>query len=1007
MKHIGTIISGLLFFLLITNPGYAQKATDNNIDVVDYLSLDKNDFYKDTQSMNSLDFVRNKSNVATFGPVGQLWDQTPWLDEEINFIPSGAFISIGDVNGDGVDDLGKRYFSVADERDSDISSIVNKSLIYFGGAELSIAHDQLLYSGVYPLGDLNGDGFSDAVGLGINGNATLYSGSSSGLTSVGTTQSDTLLSIQQRSLLIRFGKDLNGDDVEDLFGYYQNTDDNLLRYFEVYGAANFDDISFKEVVLSSEVQSFPNTFQRFSIGDTTYLAFNTRDPQTFEYRIQVFKTGAQDSLSLITSKVINGALRNFLIDDFNNNGNPDLLLTNTFQETFIYPGVSDTEIIFSEPISVSNSFSNLSGPFLLGDIMDSESSELLFTDASGLEIVNYDSTSASFNSISSINTADVLFDSEFFSFSQNSFNDSLSAYSGFNTFSLPIQSDDKFGNVIFKTQQGSNDIETELLLQNSSDFSVKSRAELFHLSDLENDGNDNFAILERDGDNENLVIMNGLNDANPGLIENTDTENYFISHAQAGFFNNSTDRSIAVLLRPRDRNENQTQFRLYSTGNLSTPYLTLQQTDLSPTLNRLDVFSNLGDINNDGFDDLGFSPTLSNESEKVFIILGGASISNSPDITLNLNDDFPNLTGQTTWGATVIQGLGDINGDGIDDFVLGDAFRYLTPELAQENSRISGVMYLMYGQDTAVPSFDGPDFELHPDTSNTSNRQWFFGSLNSVASGDFDGDGTQDVVSIAFHHSNSEFDNGVGALTYFFGKDGFTNQPDTTIPIRTEYIYNSNQNITEEYSRVTGRAILQSIPDLNGDNADELLFVGNAGTRRAVLYEIGDSPTEVATALYAPPNTNFGLNPSGNFINKQYLPLVGDYNGDGRVNFLGYQTSDRNFRDTPVYMFEVDNMAVSIEENVDENPTEFSLKQNYPNPFNPSTNISFSIPRSGNVEIVVYNILGQEISKVVNNKFNAGAHSITFDASSLASGIYLYRIKSGDFVSTKRMTLIK
>ena len=88
-------------------------------------------------------------------------------------------------------------------------------------------------------------------------------------------------------------------------------------------------------------------------------------------------------------------------------------------------------------------------------------------------------------------------------------------------------------------------------------------------------------------------------------------------------------------------------------------------------------------------------------------------------------------------------------------------------------------------------------------------------------------------------------------------------------------------------------------------------------------------------------------------------------------------------------------------------PTEFSLLQNYPNPFNPSTKIEFALPTQAHVSLKVYNMLGQVVATVVNGVMNAGAHSVTFDASKLSSGVYFYRIDAGNFSSIKKMVLVK
>ncbi len=88
-------------------------------------------------------------------------------------------------------------------------------------------------------------------------------------------------------------------------------------------------------------------------------------------------------------------------------------------------------------------------------------------------------------------------------------------------------------------------------------------------------------------------------------------------------------------------------------------------------------------------------------------------------------------------------------------------------------------------------------------------------------------------------------------------------------------------------------------------------------------------------------------------------------------------------------------------------PTKFSLSQNYPNPFNPNTNINYSITKSGFVTLKVYNLLGQEVATLVNQEQRPGNYIVDFDASKLASGVYMYSIQAGDFNLTKKMILLK
>lgn len=88
-------------------------------------------------------------------------------------------------------------------------------------------------------------------------------------------------------------------------------------------------------------------------------------------------------------------------------------------------------------------------------------------------------------------------------------------------------------------------------------------------------------------------------------------------------------------------------------------------------------------------------------------------------------------------------------------------------------------------------------------------------------------------------------------------------------------------------------------------------------------------------------------------------------------------------------------------------PESYSLSQNYPNPFNPSTTFTFSIPKSQNVSLKFYDVLGNEVATYVDGFLNAGSYSVEFNGSGFSSGIYFYKLTAGDFSETKKMNLIK
>jgi ligand-binding sensor domain-containing protein len=109
-----------------------------------------------------------------------------------------------------------------------------------------------------------------------------------------------------------------------------------------------------------------------------------------------------------------------------------------------------------------------------------------------------------------------------------------------------------------------------------------------------------------------------------------------------------------------------------------------------------------------------------------------------------------------------------------------------------------------------------------------------------------------------------------------------------------------------------------------------------------------------------------------------------------------------------VAVYKEGGVVTAIEENKkDILTTEFSLEQNYPNPFNPATTIRYAIPEAGLLNITIFNVLGQKVKTLFNSEQSAGSHQIEFNASNLPSGIYFYRLSSGDFSETKKMILLK
>ena len=106
----------------------------------------------------------------------------------------------------------------------------------------------------------------------------------------------------------------------------------------------------------------------------------------------------------------------------------------------------------------------------------------------------------------------------------------------------------------------------------------------------------------------------------------------------------------------------------------------------------------------------------------------------------------------------------------------------------------------------------------------------------------------------------------------------------------------------------------------------------------------------------------------------------------------------------PIHM--IVSSTVGIEDNLNI-PLAFNLYQNYPNPFNPRTTIKYSIPELSKVKLTLFNLLGEEVTTLVNEEKNAGNYSVEFNAATLPSGVYFYQLKAGEFISSKKMVLMK
>ncbi|MDO8549941.1 MAG: family 10 glycosylhydrolase [Ignavibacteria bacterium] len=206
-------------------------------------------------------------------------------------------------------------------------------------------------------------------------------------------------------------------------------------------------------------------------------------------------------------------------------------------------------------------------------------------------------------------------------------------------------------------------------------------------------------------------------------------------------------------------------------------------------------------------------------------------------------------------------------------------------------------------------------------------------------------------------------------------------------------------NFSSAFSFTTGFPVSPQLsypPDNTGNHPVDInliWFSSNAADsyQLQVAREIDFAPQSMVLDTTGLTDTTFALSQLA--MNTFYYWHIKAFNQFGASNWSAIW----RFKTLPP-------VGVDEEEKI---PQRYGLEQNYPNPFNPTTTIKFSLPHAGYAKLKVYNLLGQEIAVLLNDYRNAGYHEIFFDASQLASGIYIYRLITDNFTSSKKMILLR
>jgi len=435
------------------------------------------------------------------------------------------------------------------------------------------------------------------------------------------------------------------------------------------------------------------------------------------------------------------------------------------------------------------------------------------------------------------------------------------------------------------------------------------------------------------------------------------------------------------------------------------------------TVNNLGFASEIGDVNNDGYDDFTISSKFADagyNKGKVFLYYGGETIDTIPVA------EFSDPWIQDYFGEDV-EAVGDLNKDGYDDFTIGSKYNW---------SSARGYAYLFWGGDTIA---------WERSTIFTSDTLEDFFGTSTANIGDINKDGFEDIAISATAWLGSD---DTSKVYIFYGGKEMNNIADTIL-------------IANNGSEQIGK-VIKRCGDVNNDGTVDFL-IGSSGSWQAILLYLnidsliifdaypyigaygdinndGFSDFIIGDPNYLGPNnlilgaayvylgeenidTNYTFMLKGECGSEfSSIAFFSDINGDDYDEIIilapGYPIFEE--RTGKIYIYSYIDLT-DVDENNEYIITDFALLQNYPNPFNPSTSIQYVISSTQFVTLKVFDVLGKEVAILVNEEKSAGSYDTEFNASHLASGIYYYQLRAGNpstgsgqsFVETKKMILLK
>lgn len=802
------------------------------------------------------------------------WNRNPNPNSKYNFALFDQGQPAGDINGDGINDFIVTGHAMDERTTAVLDDYVTKTAIFFGN-NTSGTPDDFHYRKLVPVGDINGDGYADAIAPEIgakdpsfsNTNANVYLGSETGYE-----ESKVLYSGFGLGYKIVGFNDFNRDGFVDVLSYRPNYGD----VFITWGTSNVYDLGW------------PETFPDVLSTDPSRIAVADVDQDSLQEIVE------------LTSQYGDGLI-NILEVDTLAQGMPyeGILSQQNMTASFTSYNLEDNELYLADvngsgylEILVSVTEYPQSGPststYILGyDTLTGYYSSTSTPYFNGSMILVGDLDNDGADDFIAENTTDTY--KPFIAYSPGNLSTALSldvdlspSGSAGHYWEMTHNSRWRFGDLdgdgiddVLLTFSDDNSIGRRIVSESKNFFLHQYPKEEFfneilgtnEVGDLNGDGIEDFAMVFYDQKKLEIYYGGSSIAQTPDMTLNL---GYFPLETEVGEFTGDGQEDLIIL---GWKDGTGYTLNLHEGGTSLTPSAAISITGSDVNngayASALYGLANIGDINEDGIDDFltgsGFArDSTSNEIEylnEAYIFYGG-SISATPDVTIKTGK------GQQTFAGERSTGLGDINGDSVNDFAVGIPYK-INPDESY------GQVWIYYGGEGKT--YAEPDKILKPE-----DPAYGFGAM--LASGDFTGDGFNDLAVGANHAMSGETQAPHDIHIYNGGAD-FDETADRYLSVPNFNLESSTGN--QGYAGyVEGR--LEVIQDFTSDNKEELLVSSSNfdGNSHAALYTFNNSDSD-PTGVLKSPNKLASL---GGY----YDLATGDFNDDGQIDVVLTQPYDNN-----------------------------------------------------------------------------------------------------------------